>query len=284
MRRYFILTLAYFSYFQSVYANCTLLDDLQAVVHCPLPAKRIISLSPDLTETLFAIGAGERIVGVVEPADYPPAARYLPRVGTYAGLDLERVITLHPDLVVRWGHTFERQVVVLKKRGIPVYTSDPTKMADIPSTMRRLGCLLGESTQAEKVAKAYEQRWRAIRQQYAGNHKQTVFLQIGTSGLQTVNKHSWISEAAAECGGLNPFGELFSSAPAVTAEALLQADPAVIISIGRGATWLQFWQRNPRLQAVRGHRLYQIDPDWLERPGPRLLDGFAVLCADLQLA
>lgn len=282
MRYQLLILFITLSCYLPVHASCTVWDDKRVMLHCSHPAQRIISLSPDLTETLFAIGAGKQIVGVVEPADYPVAARHLPSVGTYTGLDLERVSALHPDLVVRWGQTFQRQVAVLKKWGIPVYTSDPTRLADIPNTMRQLGCLVGMREQAEKAANNYVRRWQALRQQYAGNHKQTVFLQIGAGSLLTVNQRSWISEAAAECGGQNPFGDLFPPAPEVTGEALLQADPDVIISVSRGAGGRFFWQRYPALRAVKQQHVYQINPDWLERPGPRLLDGLAALCADLQ--
>lgn len=262
-------------------ANCVITDDTQVLIRLARPVQRVVSLSPDLTETSFAIGAGEKVVGVIDGADYPDAAKKRPIVGTYAGLDLERLVGLHPDLVVRWGQTFERQVAVLKKQGVPVYTSDPSKLSDVPRIMRQLGCLMGVSERAEVSAQQFEERLRRLKRRYADQPKAEVFLQIGAHTLLTVNKRSWMNEALAVCGGKNVFADAFLPAPEISAESLIQANPTVVISLSRETDWQAYWRHWPRLRAVRGHRLYQIDPDLLERPGPRLLDGVAAICAHL---
>ena len=96
-------------------------DDAGIAIALKRPAQRIISLAPDITEILFAIGAGNRIVGVINHSDYPTAARNIPTIGSYSGIDLERIASLRPDLIIRWSHTFSRELMTLQKIGIPIY-------------------------------------------------------------------------------------------------------------------------------------------------------------------
>jgi len=141
-------------------------DDSGATLTLPRPAQRIVSLAPHLTELLFAAGAGASVVGVGAFADYPEAAKKLPQVGDSAMLDLERIVALKPDLLVVWrdGNS-PQQLAKLATLGIPVYASELGTLADIASTLRRLGRLAGSEAAAEARAAAFEQRVRAYRAQ-----------------------------------------------------------------------------------------------------------------------
>src|SRR3990167_9797900 len=107
---------------QSLKASNTVIDDRGQTVHLDKPAKRIVSLAPDITEILFAIGAGNKVVATINPSNYPLAAQKIMRVGSASGIDLEAIISLHPDLIVVWEHTFSRQLLALQPFHIPVFT------------------------------------------------------------------------------------------------------------------------------------------------------------------
>jgi len=264
------------------YAACTVTDDSGQRIHLEKPAQRIISLAPDLTETLFAIGAGRQIAGVVQGSDYPPAARKITQTGSYSGLDLEKIVTLRPDLVVTWSTTFSRQLGVLKKFGIPVYQSEPRHLEDIPRTMNNLGCLTGTEKIARLQAQAFSRRLAAIRGQFHNQKQLAVFYQLGSYSLITVNKNSWITQVITLCGGRNVFAEAVSIAPEISWESVVTANPDVIITDATNPDWKKRWAAWPEIRAVKHDFLFSVDPDLIDRPGPRLLDGAALICKDLQ--
>src|SRR5690242_15427167 len=109
-----VLTVMVFFFSSFSQAACLIQDDKGNQIKLDKPARRIISLAPDITETLFAIGAGNQVVGVVSGSDYPQAAQTIPKMGSYSGIDLEKVIELRPDLIVTWSQAFSRQIKVLK--------------------------------------------------------------------------------------------------------------------------------------------------------------------------
>jgi iron complex transport system substrate-binding protein len=257
-------------------------DDAGHSIHLNQAASRIISLAPDLTETLFIIGAGKQIAGTIQGSDYPPAAAKIPQTGSYSGLDLEKIMALHPDLVVTWGDSFSRQLTVLKKFGIPIYKSDPRKLEDISRTMNNLGCLTGKNDTARQQSGNFSRRLAALRAQFHLTPLVTVFYQIGAYSLITVNKNSWISQAIALCGGRNVFDSAVSIAPEVSFESVVTANPEVIISDASSQEWQKRWLKWREIRAVQHGFLFAVDADLIERPGPRLLDGVAQICTSLK--
>ncbi|HHJ18699.1 MAG TPA: cobalamin-binding protein, partial [Gammaproteobacteria bacterium] len=141
--------------------------------------KRIVSLAPHATEVLFAIGAGEKIVGAVNYSDYPPAAKAIPRVGGYNNIDVERIVALRPDLVVAWSSgNNPAQVEALERLGIPVFRNEPRRVLDVAATARRLGRLAGTVAQAQRFARAFEARYRRLQETYAGRRPVRLFYEI----------------------------------------------------------------------------------------------------------
>lgn len=277
------LFLVFFCSSLQIYAD-EIRDDSGQLIRCSNPAKRIISLAPDITETLFAIGAGDRIVGVVSGSDFPAEAKKIPRVGSYSGIDLEIIVTLHPDLIVTWSNTFSRQLRLLKKLGIRIYTTKPHCLEDVARTMKNLGCLTGMEKSAQHVADNYLKELASL---YERNHHQStlrVFYQIGSYSLITINQESWINQAINICGGANVFATTRSIAPAIGLEAVLAADPEVIISDAINQDWKKRWQAWPQLSASKNDMLFAIPPDLIDRAGPRLLEGTKQLCHYLQIA
>ena len=269
-------------------AAITVRDDAGRTVTLPQPAQRIVSLAPHATELIFAAGGGDRIVGTVDYSDYPPAALRIPRVGNYQQFDLERIIALKPDLLVVWLHgSAERQLETLRRLGIPLFYSEPKKLADIPDSVARLGHLMGTDAQAGQVATAERAKLAQLAAQYSHRSPVRVFYQVWNRPLYTLNGRHILSDALRLCGGENVFADLDATAPVVSTEAVLLANPEAILTgarAGGATTGLDMWKSYPELTAVRNGNLYAIDADLLNRPGPRLIDGTAAICAKLDEA
>ncbi|HWA37642.1 MAG TPA: cobalamin-binding protein [Burkholderiales bacterium] len=261
-------------------------DDYGGTVELAAPARRIVSLSPHLTELLYAAGAGERLVGAVEFSDYPPAAKALPRVGSDAGIDVERVLALQPDLVVAWPNVGSvRTVNQLQQLGLRVFRSEPRALEDIATTLERLAVLGGTATEGKRAAEAFRARVGALGKRYAGASRVRVFYQIWDRPLLTVNGQHVITRVVELCGGENVFAALPLLAPEVDREAVLRADPDVIVASGSGGDppgWLAGWRQFGGLRAAARGQLYSIPPDVIQRHTPRILEGAEQLCAILE--
>lgn len=268
-------------------ADIRLKDDAGQNLHLRAPARRLVTLSPHLTELAYAAGAGERVVAAVEFSDYPPAARDLPRVGDSARLDIERIAGLRPDLLLAWPHgAAERSLAALRGLGIPVFLSNPQRLADIAVTLEAIGRLAGSEPQAVAAANAFRQRLAGMPAPVHRTRPLRTLVQIWDRPLMTVNDSHLVSDALRSCGGTNLFGHLRAVAPAITLEAVLAADPEVIVALPPtdDPAWLAAWQRWPNISAVRRGAMLTIPSDLLTRPTPRVLDGMQRLCAVLSAA
>ena len=262
------------------HARVEVRDDYGRVVALPAPARRIVSLAPHLTELLYAAGAGARVVGAVEYSDYPPEAKRLPRVGSDAGIDLEAVIALRPDLVVAWPNAGSvRTVDRLAALSIAVFRSEPRELDDIPRTLERFGHLVGTEGEATRAAEAFRTRVRELERRYSSRRRVRVFYQVWDRPLITVNGEHVISKVMRLCGGENVFAALPRIAPEIDLEAVVRADPEAIISSGAS---LEGWKSFPGLSAVTKGHLYAIAPELIQRHTPRLLDGAEQLCTLLE--
>jgi iron complex transport system substrate-binding protein len=272
----------------SVQAEISVRDDAGQEVRLAAPARRIISLAPHVTETLFAAGAGDRVVGTVEYSNYPEAAKKAPRVGGYERIDLEAVIALKPDLVVGWqSGNSPAHLKKLAEFGLPVYLTQSNHIDDIAPTLEHLGELAGTAPVARAAAKAYRDRLADLRARYGSRPVVRTFYQVWHQPLMTVGGKQIISDAIRLCGGENVFGHLGSMAAAITEEAVIAADPEAIIASGMNEArpdWVDNWRRWKSLTAVIRDNLFFIPPDLIQRHTPRLLDGAEMLCNHLEKA
>ncbi len=263
----------------------SIVDDSGAQVTLTAPARRLISLSPHLTELVFDVGAGDRLVGVDSASDYPSQSRSLPRVGSAAGIDLERVIALHPDLILAWlSGNKPADVARLRALSMPMFLSEPRRLDDVPRTLRAIGTLLKSEAQAQKQAVAFEQRLQTIRAQYSGRRPLSAFVEIWHQPLMTVNGTHLVSDVLRACGARNVFTDLQTLAGPVGLEELLAADPDVIVSATGFEEDAATWQRLRAMQAVKKSRVLKLDPDLLTRATPRILDAVRQLCIGLDRA
>jgi iron complex transport system substrate-binding protein len=270
----------------ATHAQVAVIDDEGHTVELAQPARRIVSLAPHLTEQLFAIGAGDLIVGTTDFADFPEAAKGLPRVARAHSVDLERVRAARPDLVLVWGSGFPPATVdAVRRLGVPTFVSEPRRLADIATSLERLGALTGRSP--ERAAGAFNAKLAALRDRYRGRREVRVFYQVWNDPLMTLGGRHVVSEAIALCGGRNVFADLAPIAPRVSTEAVLAADPEAIITAEPGARpsgVLASWQRFGRITAVRRNLLVTLDADRINRHGPRIVDEIAVLCEAIDRA
>lgn len=261
-------------------------DDDGRTITLAQPARRIVSLAPHTTELLYAIGAGDRIVATVNYADYPEAAKRLPRLGDAHLLDLERIAALKPDLIVVWMHgSAAQQIDRLRALGIPVFHSESHRLEDVADGLRRLGLLTGTEPQANTVAVAYEQDLAALRQRYAGRAPVRVFYQVWHEPLLTFNDRHLVADAIRGCGGVNVFGALPALVPTISAEAVLAARPDVVVTTQRMGTQtddgLDRWRSLKQFEPGAKGRFVLLDTDLISRQTPRILQGMRALCEGL---
>ncbi|MBF0626985.1 MAG: cobalamin-binding protein [Magnetococcales bacterium] len=261
-------------------------DAAGRVITLAQPAQRLVSLAPNLTELLFAVSAGDQVVGAADYSDFPPSARKIPRIGGYDRFDPEAVIALRPDLVVGWNSGNPAPLLdSLEKFGLTVLRTDPRRLDDLPTVLEQLGALTGQTIAATRAATAFRQRLAALRERFQEASKVRMFYQVWHQPLMTVNGAHLISDVITVCGGENVFASLPVLAPVIDLEAVLAANPEVIVASGMNEQrpeWLEQWRAWPPLTAVQRDQLFFIPPDLLQRHTTRILDGAERLCALLE--
>lgn len=262
-------------------------DDTGHVLTLPRTAQRIIALSPQLLELSAAAGASQRVVATLRGADDVHWARKLPRVGDAFALNLEAIALLKPDLILAWeSGTPPREVARLKSLGIPVYWSQANTFETLASTVQRIGILAGTPKPAQRWVRDFNTRLAVLRARYAAQKPTVrVFYEVWNRPLITVGGPQLINQAIILCGGRNVFGNLTVLSPTISTEAVLQANPQLIVTASpRGAAWLQDWKRFGQISAVQHDQLVTLSPNTLPRMGVDVLDGVQQLCGAMATA
>jgi iron complex transport system substrate-binding protein len=249
---------------------------------------RIVSLSPHITELLFAAGAGALVVGVDDASDYPPAARQIPRLGEVAALDVEGLLRLAPSLVIIWETgTPPRVRTELERLHLQVLVTEQRKLDDIGQVLVEFGRIAGTSPAADDAARRYRAELAELRTRYAGRTRLKVFYQVWDRPLYTLSGEHVVSEMMSLCGGDNIFADLTPLAPIVDREAVLARNPdAILISASGQDGYAQAadWKRFPNLQAVRDQHVFAVNDSLVGRMAPRILDGVREVCSALDRA
>jgi iron complex transport system substrate-binding protein len=252
------------------------------------PAERIVSLSPHITEQLFAIGAGDKIVAASEFSDYPPEARRLPRVASSASVNLEAVLALRPDLVIAWRLDATAPALKrLESLGLNVFYDEPRRLHAIADMIEALGVLTGRSANAKPLAASLRSELEGLEATYRARRPVAVFYQIADHPLMTLNGQHFVSDAIKLCGGRNVFADAPIIAPMVNLEAVIAADPDAIVTARAepaDKSWQTFWLRFPQLRAVRAGNLFAVAMNEMHRHGPRAIGATAKLCAVIDTA
>ncbi|XKH02376.1 cobalamin-binding protein [Marinobacter nauticus] len=263
-------------------------DDTGARLCLGQPATRIAALSPGATELVWAAGAGEQVVAVVDYSDYPPAARQVPKVGSHTRLDMERLLQRQPDLVIAWvtGNPAE-QVRMLEDLGLPVFAIEPRSFEAVSDTIERLATLAGTEAAGFAEAERFRRGIASLRAEYADAEPVSVFYQVWDEPLMTVNDDHLIGEMIQLCGGDNIFGDLERLVPRISTESVVTGNPEAILAGGMGEEnrhWLTRWEAFPELTATARDNLFFIPPSLVQRPTPRMLEGTRLFCEKLEVA
>jgi iron complex transport system substrate-binding protein len=265
----------------------TLQDDDQHTLQLTRPAQRIVSLAPGATAMLFAAGAGERVVGTSAYSDEPEAAKRVERVGDAQSFDLERILALHPDVVVVWsGGTSPTQLARLEGVGLRIYHHRLARLDDIPASLTRFGRLAGTEAAAQAAAAAFTQRIATLRERYLQAAPATVLLQVWDRPIYTVGRTEIMTDVIHACGYRSLYEDLTDPGPAVTLESVLARDPQIILALAPDATsgrdWVAAWRAYPSMRAVRSGRVISWTDQRLSRLGPSIVDAAEELCRALR--
>jgi iron complex transport system substrate-binding protein len=272
----------------------TVVDDLDHEVHLASPPQRIVSLAPSITELLFAIGLGPRVVGVTEYCNYPPAAAGIERVAGFSDLSVERIAAVRPDLVVASRGNDPEGLETLRQLGVPVFGLANNSVAEVVASVRRLGRLTGARARAEALADSLAARVAAVRDAVADRPRPTVLWGIVGDPIYTAGAGSVIDDVIRVAGGDNVGARAGSGWPQVSLETVVDWAPEVFLTsvYTDSATAmaaaldtqlaqmrsLDGWRNLP---CVRQDRQVHVDADVLTRPGPRLVDAVEILARAL---
>jgi iron complex transport system substrate-binding protein len=280
------LMLATLAVSQTVF-SIEVLDDEGSLVQLDTSAQRIISLAPSLTELLYAAGAGDKIVGVVEYSDYPIAAQALPIIGRYDMLDMEKILQLQPDLVVAWQSGNPRASVNrLRELGLTVYIAEPKRLESIPSHIERLATLAGTEKIAEEVIKDFEATLATLSESYRTKPPIRTFYQVWDRPLISAGGNELINDIIELCGGVNIFADIELLAPKVSVESVLIRNPQAVVASGMDIErpeWLDEWLKWEQLSAVSTNSLFFVPPELLQRHTPRALIGAQRMCEQIDM-
>jgi iron complex transport system substrate-binding protein len=249
---------------------------------------RIISLIPAVTEMLFAIGAGPQMAAVSSFDAYPPEVKKLPRVGALLDPDVEKILSLHPDLVV----VFATQTTLreqLERAKIPVYVYRHAGLSDVLTTIRGLGARVGREEPAAALAAGLDARINAVRTRVAGRPRPRTLIvfdreKLTLRGIYASGGVGFIHDMVDAAGGDNVFADVKQQAVQATTELILARRPDVILELradplaaAMRARETAVWNALPSLPAIRNSRVYFLDDQKTVVPGPRVADAVELI-------
>jgi iron complex transport system substrate-binding protein len=265
----------------TVFAEITVVDDSKTMVVLAEPARKIVSLSPHLTELLFSLGVGDRIKATVDFSDYPEAALKIPRLGNAFSVSVEAVIEQSPDLIVAWmtgGN--QRTIEQLRSLSYPVFVNEASSLGGIAAAVQQLGTLVGKPERGLELAKKFRVDLERLRQLRSGLGSPKVFFQISDAQLYTVNSQHLIGQAIEVCGAENIFSDVEFFVPMVSYESVVERNPDVLVVSspypGYKSAWDDRWNDLGWSDRVR-----TIDASLITRPSLRMLEGIKMLCETL---
>ncbi|WP_225580579.1 cobalamin-binding protein [Pseudomonas sp. PDM16] len=249
------------------------------VLSLPLgAAERVVSLAPSMSEIMLELGAGERLVGVLDGGERPAALAHLPSVGRYGQVELETLLALRPDLLLLWPDSVpEAQREQLKSFGIPLYVGEPHELQQLAEQFAEIGQQVGVEARGRQLRDEFSARLAGLRQRYRRESPLPVFYQVWHEPLYTIGGRQIIGDALEVCGAHNVFADQRLPAPQVNVEAVLQRSPEVILAGSEGE--LQHWRAWPQIPAVRFGQLWTVPDKGLERPSFQMLAATEKLCA-----
>ncbi|MFP3865508.1 cobalamin-binding protein [Pseudomonas capeferrum] len=239
---------------------------------------RVVSLAPSMSEIMLELQADDLLVGMLDGGERPPALQHVPSVGRLGQLNMERLLSLKPDLLLLWpGSVAPAQRHQLKRLGIATFSAEPHSIDQLIDQIEAIAQRVGRDQQGRHYAQTLRDRLRHLRQQYRREQPLRVFYQVWDKPLYTLGGRQVVSDALAVCGARNVFADLSQPAPQVSVESVLLQDPQVILAGDQAQ--LASWEAWPRLSAVASDRLLVVPDKGLERPSGQMIEATARLCA-----
>ena len=265
----------------------------QSEIATGLPSRpeRIVSMAPNLTEILFALGLNDKIVGVAIGSDYPPAALNKPKMGSFWQPSIEAVIAAKPDVVITLGFRQQRDLARrLKRIGYNSLTVNIEKVSELFEAIGKIGKATGRGTQANELVRGIRDKLDNLSALLGAEKKITVLWVVQREPLRVAGRNTFVNEMIELAGGENAIGQTIHKYPPIGAEqvyacgadviiepAVIEADPA-----GQQAGAVKYWSRFKNVPAVKNNRVYVIDGDIVSRLGPRLYEGVETIARCLR--
>ena len=259
-----------------------IIDGLGRQVTINAVPQRIVSLAPSNTEILFALGLGDKIVGVTEYCNYPEAAKTKPKIGGFSTVDVEKVVSLRPDLILATQIHSKTIIPSLEKLGLTVVALTPSSLTGVLDSITLVGKITGQDKEASELVKDLNARIEAVSDKTGNlspNQKPRVFYVTWHDPLMTAGKGALSNDVISQAGGQNIASDITGD-KTIDLETVINRDPEIIIaSVGMGTGEDQSWQyiksesRLKNTQALMTGRVYKIDGDLIHRPGPRVVDA-----------
>ncbi len=269
----------------------TITDNLGREVTLTAQPQRIVSLAPSNTEILFAVGAGDQVVGVTQFCNYPPEAKTREQIGGFSAktISVEKIVALKPDLVLSAGKIQQPVIEALEQANIPVVALDPQTFDDVYAGILTVGQLTGHEKEAGTVVTQMKDRIAAVQarvKDIPADRRPSVFWEVWDEPLMTAGPTTFTGQMIELAGAANIFSDVKEQYPQVSAEEVISRNPTAILGPDSHADALTAEKVKARpgwgnIQAVQDGRIYLIDGDIASRPGPRLADGVEAIAEAL---
>ncbi|MGB7207321.1 MAG: cobalamin-binding protein [Pyrinomonadaceae bacterium] len=258
-------------------------DAVGRKIQVPQKVDRVVSLAPNLTEIIFAVGGGDTLVGVTTFCNFPQQTKSIRKVSDTQTPNIETIVALQPQVVfVSTASQLEAFTKVLTEQKINVFVTAPNSLDDIYKSIDTIGKILGTSDRAEDLIREMKSRVAKVRDSTSGMQRPKVFVQIDKNSLYTIGKDSFITDIVARAGGISTTVDLATAYPTLSRETALAMNPDVIvISESEGNREPNEVFRNS--PAVKNGRVFRVNADLLSRPGPRVVEAIELIATDLQI-
>ncbi len=264
------LVLLFIAFTTPAWGDIRVVDDLGREVRLSAPAQRILTLAPHATEMILAIGAEKNLVAVAQFFGYPPSLDQVPRINTLGGLDREYLLETSPDLVIAWASgNRQADLLWLEQAGIPVFMSEPNSLADIASSLEKLGRLAGKPETGRRAAEVFSQGLDKACPDNASGTMEMTYFEIWATPPMTIGGKHWLNEILQRAGLQNVFAHVPRQVFTLNPESLMAKKISVIITSQPEAS-----------RPIKVAHIYRASPE-LGRPGPRLVEGLRDLCAQM---
>jgi iron complex transport system substrate-binding protein len=257
----------------------TFTDEVGRTVEISGPPRRIVSVAPNVTEILFALGLEDRLVGVSNYCQYPPEAKKIEKIGGYINPSLEKIVALRPDLVVGIAEGDLRTFVdKLAGLNVPVYIANPRDALEVLTSIRKIGEATFAPEPARRIVRSMEERIRKVQDKVRGRPRPRVLHILDFNPLLSAGKGTFVDDLIRLGGGRNVAETATGKYPRFSMEEVLVQDPEVILlaSMKSGDPMVKqrrWWERWKTISAVKQGRVYVLDSDLIHRPSPRMVEG-----------